>query len=87
MLVKNVVLSYIKSLDSFLQVLQLSDHTLVTVHLFSPISLRQEQVLQHLRYHCCLSIVQVSSWPVERWDCLLPLVTEGLGEPGIPFIM
>lgn len=37
-----MVLPYIKSLDSFLQVLAVSDHTLVTVHPFSSISLRQE---------------------------------------------
>lgn len=35
MLVKNVILPYIKPLDSFLQVLAVSDHTLVTVHPFS----------------------------------------------------
>lgn len=42
MLVKNVFLPCKKSLDSSLQVLAIRDHTLVTVHPFSSLSLRQE---------------------------------------------
>lgn len=82
-----MVLPYIKSLDSFLQVLAVSDHTLVTVHPFSSISLRQEAGAAASKIPLLPLCSQISSWPVEQWDCLLPLVTEGVGEPGIPFII